>query len=192
MKAKQESRARPAGRPLAWWVGGLALLVVAGLAVYRLTTKPAAPAAPSPAKLVGRWLRPDGGYILQLSAPDANGLLKAEYFNPRPINVSRAEWKHQEGHLGVFVELRAPNYPGSTYTLAYDPAQDRLVGIYFQAAMQQQFDVVFERTPRAGTVQSRRSGPRWTHASLAGNPSSGNAMELPAFIQYSLTQDKMA
>ena len=43
----------------------------------------------------GRWLRPDGGYVLQLSDPGPNGELKAAYFNPQPINVSRAEWKHQ-------------------------------------------------------------------------------------------------
>jgi len=104
------------------------------------------PAGPDPVKLVGRWLRPDGGYILQLSAPSPDGRLQAEYFNPRPINVARAEWKHQEGYLGAFVELRAPNYPGSTYTLVYDPDRDLLVGIYFQAALQQQFEVFFERT----------------------------------------------
>jgi len=100
-----------------------------------------------PAKLVGRWLRPDGGYILQLSDPKPDGRLTAAYFNPRPIYVARAEWQHKDGYIGAFVELRAPNYPGSTYTLLYDPTRDRLVGIYFQAAMQQQFEVAFERTP---------------------------------------------
>lgn len=105
------------------------------------------PAGPDPAKLVGRWLRSDGGYILQLSDPSPDGSLKAEYFNPRPINVARAEWKHQEGYLGAFVELRAPNYPGSTYTLAYDSSKDMLVGIYYHAGLQQQFRVEFERTP---------------------------------------------
>jgi hypothetical protein len=102
---------------------------------------------PDPVKLVGRWLRPDGGYILQLSNPEPDGTLKAQYFNPRPINVARAEWKHQEGYLGAFVELRAPNYPGSNYTLVYDPVRDLLVGIYYQAALQQQFEVGFERIP---------------------------------------------
>lgn len=112
------------------------------------TQTEAVPAAgPDPAKLVGRWLRPDGGYILQLSDPGPDGRLTAAYFNPRPIHVSRSAWKHQGGHLGVFIELRAPNYPGSTYTLAFDQARDRLVGIYFQAAMQQKFEVEFERIP---------------------------------------------
>jgi hypothetical protein len=108
---------------------------------------PSSEPGPDPSKLVGRWLRADGGYLLQLTDPGPDGQLQAAYFNPRPINVARAAWKHQEGYLGAFVELRAPNYPGSTYTLAYDPASDRLVGIYYQAAMQQKFDVEFKRTP---------------------------------------------
>ena len=73
---------------------------------------------PDPVKLVGRWLRTDGGYLLQLTDPAPNGHLQAAYFNPRPVNVSAAAWKHQGGYLGAFVELRAPNYPGSTYTLS--------------------------------------------------------------------------
>jgi len=110
------------------------------------TQTEAVPAAvPDPANLVGRWQRTDGGYILQLSDPGPDGRLNAAYFNPHPIHVARAAWKHQGGHLGVFIELRAPNYPGSTYTLAYDPRRDRLVGIYFQAAIGQQFEVEFER-----------------------------------------------
>jgi hypothetical protein len=51
----------------------------------------------------------------------------------------------EDGNLLVFVELRDQGYPGSTYTLAYQPDSDRLVGIYFQAAVQQHFEVVFQR-----------------------------------------------
>jgi hypothetical protein len=47
--------------------------------------------------------------------------------------------------LQVFVELRAPGYPGSTYTLRYEPQRDQLEGSYFQAALQQRFAVVFVR-----------------------------------------------
>lgn len=122
------------------------ILSVHGYAADQPTDTSTSP-APNPFKLVGKWVRPDGGYILELSDPSLDGRLKAAYYNPRPINVARAEWKHQDGYLGAFVELRAPNYPGSTYTLAYDAARDRLVGIYFQAAMQQQFQVEFVRTP---------------------------------------------
>jgi hypothetical protein len=45
----------------------------------------------------------------------------------------------------VFIELRDVNYPGSTYTLAYDPVSDQLKGDYFQAALRQTFDVFFTR-----------------------------------------------
>jgi len=45
----------------------------------------------------------------------------------------------------VIVELRAPNYPGSTYTLTHDPKTDQLGGAYFQAVQRQTFDVVFYR-----------------------------------------------
>jgi hypothetical protein len=96
-------------------------------------------------KLTGRWLRTDGGYQLQLSDPAPEGVLKAAYFNPKPINVSHAKWNLQDGVLKVFIELRDVNYPGSTYTLEYHPDKDRLVGIYFQAALNQNFEVEFER-----------------------------------------------
>ena len=49
------------------------------------------------------------------------------YRRPRPPTVLRSQ------------------YPGSTYTLTYDPRRDQLEGVYFQAAMQQRFDMVFVR-----------------------------------------------
>jgi hypothetical protein len=97
--------------------------------------------------LSGRWLRPDGGYILDIRDVDARGKIDAVYLNPRPIPVARAEATRDSSTLRVFVELRAPGYPGSTYTLIYDPTHDQLAGTYFQAALQQRFDVVFVRVP---------------------------------------------
>jgi hypothetical protein len=41
--------------------------------------------------------------------------------------------------------LRDVNYLGSTYTLEYNPESDQLFGQYFQAALQQTFEVVFSR-----------------------------------------------
>jgi hypothetical protein len=95
--------------------------------------------------LSGRWLRPDGGYILDIRDVDARGKIDAVYLNPRPIPVARAEATRDSSTLKIFVELRAPGYPGSTYTLTHDPKRDQLTGIYFQAALQQRFDVVFVR-----------------------------------------------
>ena len=97
-------------------------------------------------RLVGRWVRPDGGYILELREVAKEGSLKAAYFNPRSINVARAQWKRKDGTLTVFVELRDVNYPGSTYTLQYDPASDRLKGAYFQAVENRTFAIEFVRT----------------------------------------------
>ena len=102
-------------------------------------------AAPSFQILHGRWLRRDGGYILDIRDIDARGKLNAVYLNPRPITVARAEATRHSSTLHVFVELRAPGYPGSTYTLIYDAQRDQLAGEYFQAALQQRFDVAFVR-----------------------------------------------
>ncbi len=96
-------------------------------------------------RLNGRWLRPDGGYVLEIRGAGTGGPIGAEYLNPRPIDVARASATREGSALKVFVELRAPNYPGSTYTLTYDPQQDQLQGTYFQAALQQSFTVLFVR-----------------------------------------------
>jgi hypothetical protein len=136
--------------------GAIAIAAVIAVAVLRLTSAPPA-SAPAPTgaaanaesvseqRLVGRWLRPDGGYILEIRHAQTDGRLEAAYLNPRPINVARAEWHRKEGRLQVFVELRDVNYPGSTYTLDFLPEQDRLVGAYFQAVQQQTFEVEFVR-----------------------------------------------
>ncbi len=102
---------------------------------------------PDPQRLIGRWVRPDGGYILQITEAGVAGTLKAGYFNPRPINVAKAEWRIKDGALTVFIELRDVNYPGSTYTLTYDSGPDRLKGIYYQAVEKQTFAVEFMRRP---------------------------------------------
>jgi hypothetical protein len=99
-------------------------------------------------KLVGRWLRPDGGYVLEIRSVDTRGKMEAAYLNPRPIHVARAEVSRDGSSAKIFVELRDVNYPGSTYTLIYEPTNDRLKGIYFQAALKQQFEVFFERLDR--------------------------------------------
>lgn len=95
--------------------------------------------------LKGRWLRPDGGYIIQILSVHSSGKMDAGYFNPRPINVYRAEASREGEKMKLLIELRDAGYPGSTYTLTYDPNEDVLRGVYFQAAMKQSFDVYFTR-----------------------------------------------
>jgi len=96
-------------------------------------------------KLKGRWLRAEGSYIVEVRSVEASGKMNAAYFNPRPINVAKAEAMKAGEDLNVFVELRDVNYPGSTYTLTYQPATDRLVGTYFHAVSGQNMDVEFSR-----------------------------------------------
>ena len=95
--------------------------------------------------LKGRWLRPDGGYVIEVKGIDDSGKMEAAYLNPRPINISKAQATQEGTVTKVFIELRDTGYPGSTYTLTYDPQSDQLKGIYFQAAMQQSFEVFFVR-----------------------------------------------
>lgn len=109
----------------------------------------AAPAEPAAAfeKIRGRWLRPDGGYVLAIESIDADGRAEAHYFNPRPIRVAWARAHDRAGKVGIEVELRDVNYPGCLYKLEYVPGNDRLVGTYFQAQMQETHEVFFLRQP---------------------------------------------
>ena len=95
--------------------------------------------------LQGRWVRPDGGYVITIRAVDASGKLDASYANPSPLPFATAVAAQESSTLKVFLELRAGGYNGSTYTLNYDPANDVLRGVYYQAVARQSFDVYFVR-----------------------------------------------
>ena len=95
--------------------------------------------------LIGHWQRTDGSYIIDIRHVATDGAMEAAYFNPRPINVSQAKASVFKEHLKVEVELRDTGYPGSSYTLLYDPDKDALLGFYYQAVQKQNFDVVFVR-----------------------------------------------
>ena len=104
-----------------------------------------AQATPEFGKLIGRWVRTDGGYAIVIKSVDPSGKIDATYANPNPINVSKAEASVEGSSLRIFVELRGAGYPGSTYTLTYVPTGDHLTGEYFQAAIRQKFGVIFLR-----------------------------------------------
>lgn len=106
---------------------------------------PAAPADSAFAALPGRWVRPDGGYVIDIRGVDASGKLAAAYANPNPLPFARAEATRDGKTVHLFFELRAGGYNGSTYTLTYDPARDILRGVYYQAVAQQKFEVYFTR-----------------------------------------------
>ena len=102
------------------------------------------------ADLLGSWVRPDGGYILQIRAADPDGKLSAGYFNPRPVNIGEAVWRRAGSILKVEIVLDDTNYWGSTYSLVYKEEEDRLAGIYFEAVQGQNYQVVFVRRPEGG------------------------------------------
>jgi hypothetical protein len=145
------------------WLGGLLLAAVLVGAVLLLwpghkwaappppsapdTAAPSASALPGFAKLTGKWIRPDGGYVLDIRLVTSEGRIECGYFNPNPIQVARAEATREGGALEVFVELRDVNYPGCTYRLRYDAQQEALAGVYYQAALGESYDVRFVRLP---------------------------------------------
>lgn len=136
-----------------------ARLAVVALALAPLGTVPAQGAAPAPKEaaapaaakqagfdvLMGSWVRPDGGYMIAISAIGPDGRLEATYFNPNRLPFARAQASRDGTTLRAEFELQAGHYGGSTYTLVYDPASDRLKGTYYQAVAKQKFDIYFVR-----------------------------------------------
>jgi hypothetical protein len=132
------------------WIATLILLVVWLVLPWAASAKSGIAGRPKPTqinygRLEGKWLRPDGGYVLELRDVKSEGTLKAAYFNPRPINVGKAEWRTIDDRIQVFVQLQDVNYPGSTYMLVYDPEPDQFMGYYYQAVTKETFEVVFVR-----------------------------------------------
>ena len=112
------------------------------------TTIPVAPQQQTKADknlLIGSWERTDASYQLNISEMMADGTIKAEYLNPKSINVAKAMWAQTGDALTVYVELRDVNYPGSYYQLTYLPGADKLAGKYFQAVESATYDIEFVR-----------------------------------------------
>lgn len=137
-----------------WWlVLGLVVVVAAVLFFTKGPlpgTGPAESEETPPAKpdfdlLIGDWVRHDGGYVIRIEGVDPDGKVSAGYFNPRPINVSSASVSDDSGQIKLFIRLQDQGYPGSTYDLIYSQENDAFIGVYYQAAMGQSFEVVFLR-----------------------------------------------
>ena len=97
-------------------------------------------------KLIGKWVRPDGGYVLDIKSISPDGKIEMAYLNPRPINVSKAQANVKAGNIELFIELRDKFYPGNYYTLIYDSEKNQLVGVYHHLGLKQDFDVFFIRS----------------------------------------------
>jgi hypothetical protein len=141
--------------------GGAFAACLSALALSSLVAATAIAQAPAPAasakatpsppatvgfdKLKGTWVRPDGGYRIVIASVGADGRIEATYFNPSQLPFAKAQAAMNGAQLLASFELRAGGYDGSTYELAYDPASDRLKGVYYQAVVKQKFDVYFIR-----------------------------------------------
>ena len=130
---------------------GLALTSIGTLAAQGTSPATTGAAVPAAAEksgldvLKGAWIRPDGGYTIAIKSIGPNGALEAMYFNPNQLPFAKAQATREGATLRVFLELQAGGYGGSTYELTYDPATDRLKGIYYQAVAKQKFEVFFAR-----------------------------------------------
>ena len=95
--------------------------------------------------LTGDWVRTDASYFVKIIKVNEDRTLDAQYFNPNPINIGKANWEESYGNLKIIIELRDVNYPGSIYTLNYLPDRDILAGEYYQAVEGLTFYVEFTR-----------------------------------------------
>ncbi len=95
--------------------------------------------------LIGKWLRSDGTYIIEIFSIKSDGAMDAGYFNPNPINVGKSGWSIRDGEIVYEIILKDINYPGSKYNLIHDKKNDCLVGNYFQAVQGINYDVLFTR-----------------------------------------------
>ena len=151
---------RSRGRRIPWFLAaGLTLLLGCGQPATPggETSSPAAtsnataaaPTNPQPKAefqpLIGKWLRTDSDYLIEIRSVDAEGKLAAAYYNPQPIHVAQARAFSEGDKVKVVIELRDVGYPGCVYHLNFDKAQDQLTGTYFQAAMNETYQIAFLR-----------------------------------------------
>jgi hypothetical protein len=95
--------------------------------------------------IAGQWARIDGSYNLRVENVMSDGTADVSYFNPRRIRVAESRVSSQDGQIRLFVKLQDEGYPGCTYTLFYYPEEDALAGVYYQAAVDQRYEVIFMR-----------------------------------------------
>ncbi|MGK5092450.1 hypothetical protein WDW89_10620 [Deltaproteobacteria bacterium TL4] len=116
--------------------------------VVRRKAPPAQPPVTYPAaidkeKLVGRWFRTDGRYVLEIKKVHPEGHLETAYYNPRSIHIAEAKIFQESSREKVFIKFQDVDYQGSSYTLDYEPQRNLLIGTYYHAKLKQKFEVVF-------------------------------------------------
>lgn len=93
-------------------------------------------------KLIGKWVRPDGGYTLEITEVKENQIT-AGYYNPAKINIAKSEIRNINGKEEIYIEFYDTNYMGSYYKLIFDQKHDQLIGTYYQAGFEQTFNIYF-------------------------------------------------
>ena len=122
------------------------ILIILALAVFSRDVETAASEEkPDFNVIIGEWIRPDGGYIIRIRDVNPDGSVDAGYFNPAKINIAEANVSLWKGLVKLFIKLQDKGYPGSTYKLYYYPEKDALAGFYYQAAIEQTYEVFFLR-----------------------------------------------
>ena len=48
--------------------------------------------------LIGDWVRTDADYLIRITKVNDDGTMLAQYFNPNPINVGKANWEPSYGN----------------------------------------------------------------------------------------------
>jgi hypothetical protein len=127
-----------------WLLVVVGILVVVSVATYVVHQQKSKPLDYE--NLIGKWVRPDGGYVLDIKSFQPDGKVEMAYLNPKPINVSKAQADMKAGKIELFIELRDQHYPGNYYTLTFDSQANRLVGVYHHLGLNQDFDVYFIRS----------------------------------------------
>lgn len=137
-------------------IAGLAFFLVLVIAAHAGWAKEPKKNLADIRKIEGNWIRPDGGYVLEIKQVKKDGTLEAAYFNPSPINVYEARYRIVNAQILIFIELRDTNYPGSTYQLRYNAANDHLEGTYFQALAKQTYHIEFSRRLIASNAKGEK------------------------------------
>lgn len=132
------------------WVAILLLLVTGGFVDSRASFSQDSPVLPEKkpdySVMAGSWQRTDGGYLIKINNVQPDGRTDVAYFNPKPVHVAESNISTQNKLIKLFVQFQDAGYEGSTYTLYYYAAKDALVGFYYQAVLDQTFEVIFLRT----------------------------------------------
>jgi len=95
--------------------------------------------------LAGKWQRTDGNYLIKVSDVQEGGQAAVAYFNPRSIHVVQAAISTEKKLIKLFIKFQDKGYEGSSYSLYYYAQKDALVGFYYQAPMDQTYEVIFLR-----------------------------------------------